>query len=137
MQNAARKAPSILRLYYWGTVVFVVFDYVFGINVRLSFLDGWPAMRALYYLALIGCLALIVWRPGLSTLIGTVESLLTLTALILAMGVRVYGMTGEVLAAGAAGLVTLPQLINFLLAGSIAYASWSRGMRALRKDYRV
>ena len=136
MQNHARSTPGVLRLYYWATLVFVLLDYAFGINVRLAFLENWPGWRALYYLALLGCLALMLWRPSFSTLIGTVESLLTLTALILSMGVRVYSTTELVLTTGQ-GFITMPEIVNFMLAGFVAYFSWWRGMRQVQKEFRL
>ena len=80
---------AVLRGYYAATLVFVLLDYVFDVNVRLSFLDAWPAARILYYLLCFACFAIIAWHPAWSLLVGTLESLLALSLLIITMGVRV------------------------------------------------
>lgn len=59
---------NILRLYYAATVLFVLLDFGFGINVRAAFLDNAPGLRLLFYAVLFGCFALVVWRRGLRVL---------------------------------------------------------------------
>ncbi len=117
-----------LLAYYVATALFVALDAGFSINVRVAFLEGLPAWRAAYYGFLLICLAMVLWRPTLSAVVGTVESTLTLSALIINMALRAMpatqGMVGE-------GFVTLPEVINFMMSGSMAYLAWARGMRQL------
>jgi len=124
--NAARVLPW----YYAATVVFLVLDYAFGINVRIAFLDSMPAARLGYYGVCFVCLGLILLRPAWAILIGTFESLVTLIALILSMGIRVL-VPNEAIFAENAGIVTFQELINFLISGSMAYLSWVKGIKAL------
>ena len=123
---------TVLRGYYAATLVFVVLDYFFNVNVRLSFLDAWPAARALYYLLCFACLALIVWRPAWSLLVGTVESLLALSLLIIGMGVRVMTVSDQLLTGGV-DPVAPGEILNFAIVGGAAWISWDRGMFALRQ----
>jgi len=124
---------SLLRAYYAATLLFVLLDYALGISVRVSFFDALPVARMLYYLLCFVCLALIVWRPGWALLVGTVESLLALSLLIIAMGVRVMTISEQVLEGGAAP-VTAGEIVNFALVGGAAWLSWQRGSMALRND---
>ena len=124
--NAARVLPW----YYAATVIFLVLDYVLGINVRIAFLDSMPAARLGYYGVCFACLGLILWRPSWTTLIGTFESLVTLIALILSMGIRVL-VPNDAIFAENAGIVTVQEIINFMISGSIAYLSWVKGLREL------
>ena len=128
-------ATPVLRIYYAATAVFLLLDYALNINVRLAFLDAWPGWRALYYLGCFGCLGLIVWRPALTTWVTSVESLLTLSMLIVAMGVRVMSVTDEVLETGR-GIVSAEEIANFLIAGSAAWYSWLRGSQQLGRELR-
>ena len=121
----------ILPWYYAATVLFVLLDYGFGVNVRIAFLEPFPAARMGYYLVCFACLALMLWRPAWTTLIGTVESLVTLVALILSMALRVM-IPNDAIFEEKEGFVSYQEIINFLIAGLIAYSSWTRGLRRLR-----
>ena len=90
MFRSSENTPaSILRIYYAATLLFIILDYFLGINIRLAFLETWPGMRALYDLLCFVCLGLMTWRPAWSLLVGTLESLLALSLLIVTMDVRV------------------------------------------------
>lgn len=121
----------ILPWYYAATVLFVLLDYGFGVNVRIAFLEPFPAARMGYYLVCFACLALMLWRPAWTTLIGTVESLVTLVALILSMALRVM-IPNDAIFEEKEGFVSYQEIINFLIAGLIAYSSWTSGLRRLR-----
>lgn len=128
-------ATIVLRLYYAATAVFLVLDYALNINVRLAFLDDWPGWRAIYYLFCFGCLGMIVWRPALTTWVTSAESLLTLSLLIVAMGVRVMTPAEALLETGR-GIVTSEEITNFVIVGTVAWYSWMRGSRQLERELR-
>jgi hypothetical protein len=87
--DASAFTPAhLLRIYYAATLIFVVLDYFFSINVRLAFLEAWPEMRVIYYLLCFVCLGLMIRWPAWSLWIGTIESMLSLSLLIVTMGVR-------------------------------------------------
>lgn len=121
---------GILVFYYAGTALFLLLDYVLNLNVRLAFLDSQPLLKALYYGVLLGCLVAVLVRPGWTMAVGAVESLVTLVGLIFSMALRSMVVTDAMIETGA-GVVTPREIVNFLLAGSIAYISWMRGMKAL------
>ncbi len=125
------SADRILPWYYAASVVFLLLDFVADINVRLAFLEPWPTARVVYYGICFACLGLMLWRPAWSVLIGSFESLVTLVALILSMAVRVM-VPGDAVFAGQAAFVTVPEILNFLISGSVAYLAWVKGLRALR-----
>jgi hypothetical protein len=127
MMNIAR----ILPWYYAATAIFLALDYGLGINVRVAFLGEFPTARVAYYGICFICLALMVWRPGWATLIGTFESLVTLVALILSMAVRVMVPNDAIFEENAA-FVSVQEIINFIISGSVAYFAWMRGLRTLR-----
>lgn len=125
------SVERFLPWYYAATAIFLLLDYGADINVRVAFLDPWPVARALYYGFCFACLGLMLWRPAWATLIGSFESLVTLVALIFSMAVRVM-IPNEALFSGA-GVVSVQEIINFLISGSIAYLAWVRGLRALQR----
>ena len=124
-------AANVLLVYYAATAVFLILDFAVGFNVRLSFLEPYPEARIAYYGICFFCLGMMVWRPAWTELIGAFESLVTLVALIFSMGMRTIVPTGRMLES-TGGLVTTQEIINFILAGSIAYVAWSHGIDRLR-----
>jgi hypothetical protein len=128
-----RPAPDSSRLivlYYAATIVFLMLDYGLSVNIRVAALEAHPGLRAGYYLVILACFGLMLWRPAWATVIGVVESLATLVALIMNMALRSMVVTDRMLETGT-GFVTTAELVNFVISGSIAYFSWQRGMTAL------
>ena len=120
-------ANKLLLGYYAATLLFIALDVGWHVNVRLAFLDTAPGWRGAYYAVCIGCAGLMLWRPDLSVFIGAVEGIVTLTGLILDIATRSMMIGGEGFRP-----VTVEAVVNFLVAGTFAYISWSRGLRALR-----
>ena len=125
-----QSEPRLLVLYYAATIVFLVLDYGFNVNLRIAALDAFPGLRGGYYLVIFACLGLMLWRPAWATAIGVVESTVTLAALIINMWLRSVGLT-FVVDDTVATPVTVAEIFNFLLSGSIAYYAWNRGMHEL------
>jgi hypothetical protein len=121
---------NILRLYYAATVLFVALDFGFHVNVRAAFLESAPGLRLVFYGVLFGCFALVLWRPAWTNVVGLVESVVTLAALIINMALRSMMITHDVFATGA-GPVTMAEVINFLIAGGAAYVSYAQGLKWL------
>ena len=123
---------SLFAVYYAATLAFVFFDFFFGLNVRLTFLEQWPAGRALYYVFCALCF-LLIWRyPAWSGVVAAVESLVNLSALIISMALKVMVVTDEMIDSGR-GAITGAELLNFLLSGSMAYLALSVRSAALHR----
>lgn len=123
---------NILRAYYAATALFVVLDFVFDVNVRAAFLESTPGLRIAFYAVLFACFALTILRPAWTTLIGTVESLVTLSALIINMATRSILVTDAMIETGAR-FVTVPEIVNFVIAGGAAYVSYVQGLNSLTR----
>ncbi|MDH3548297.1 MAG: hypothetical protein OEQ16_03010 [Gammaproteobacteria bacterium] len=124
------RADRILPWYYAGTILFLLMDYGFGVNIRLAFLESVPTARLAYYGICFACFALMLWRPAWTTLIGTFESLVTLIALIFAMAARVM-VPSDAIFEGTGQFVTIQEIINFVISGSVAYLAWMKGLTQL------
>lgn len=129
-QRPKTASPRILQAYYAATIVFLMLDYGFGLNVRVAGLDGFPGLKAGYYLVMFACLGLTLWRPAWSTAVGVVESLAILVTLIFSVALRSMFLSDQMFETGA-GFVSTPELVNFVLSGSIAWYAWHRGMTQL------
>ena len=117
-------------VYYAATALFLALDFGLGINVRVAFLESLPGFRLGYYVVCFACLALMIWRPAWAMAVGVIESLATLIALILNMALRSMIVTDQMLETGA-GFVTMPEIINFLIAGFATYFSYAKGINDL------
>ena len=124
------SAIRILPWYYAGTILFLVLDYGMGINVRVAFLESLPSARVAYYGICFVCLGLMIWRPAWATLVSTFESLVTLIALIFGMAVRVMVPNDAIFEENAA-IITAQEIVNFVIAGSVAYFAWVKGLKEL------
>lgn len=126
------RSHRILVLYYAATIVFLILDVALGFNIRVAFLESLPMARIGYYGVCFACLGLMAWRPAWTVLISAFESLVTLSALIIGMAMRTLLMTDQVLETGT-GFVTMAEIVNFLISGSVAYVAWIRGVSQLKK----
>jgi len=124
-------SSKILVFYYGATVIFLVLDYAFGFNIRIAFLEPYPEARLAYYGVCFVCLGLMLWRPPWTVLIGAFESIVTLSALIIGMGMRTLLVSDQMLETGS-GVVTMPEIYNFLISGAVAYFAWVRGISRLK-----
>ena len=132
MTTATRLSPAgIVVAYYGATVIFLLLDTLFGINVRLAFLQEWPGWRALYYVFCLLCFGLMIWRPAWRSWIGIAESLITLSLLIINMAARVVIVTDEMIESGR-GFVTSAELVNFMIAAGIVYVGYLQQMQAVQ-----
>lgn len=72
----------------------------------------------------------LVWQPAWTVVVSAFESLVTLIALILSMGLRTLTISDTTFG-GTASFVSPAEIFNFLLSGAVAYLSWTRGMQEL------
>ena len=117
--------------YYWATILFVLLDFIVSLNIRAAFLEPWPMARAAYYAFCFVCLVLILRRPGWATAVVTVESLISLVALILGMSVRIM-VPNDAIFEESVNVVTIQEIVHFVIVGTVAYIAWVRGLKALK-----
>ncbi len=120
----------LLLAYYAATFLFLLLDYFAGWNIRIAFLDPYPAWRAAYYGVCFLCLGIMIWRPALTVIVAAFESLVTLSALIIGFAMRAILVSDSMLE-GSADLIDAQEIFNFLISGSIAYIAWLRGVKEL------
>ena len=56
-----------VTLYYAATILFLILDFVLGVNVRVAFLEPFPTARMAYYLIVAG-IAYFSWVRGVTSL---------------------------------------------------------------------
>lgn len=113
----------------------MVLDYVFGINLRAAFLEQYDGARAFYYLFLFVCLALTLRFPDKAMYVGTLESGITVAALVVSFAAKVLVPTDAMVESGE-GVVTMTEVANFLIVGLYGYFAYMSGIRQINKAKR-
>jgi hypothetical protein len=136
MTGTPKESSSVMIVYYYGaTVIFLLLDYLLGINVRLAFLAEAPVWRAIYYAFCLICLVLMMRRPGWAPWIGTLESLISLCALIISTALRILIVSDDMIEHGR-GFVSISEIVNFLIASMVMYWAYSRGLKSIATSER-
>jgi hypothetical protein len=73
------------KLYYTITPLFILLDYVWGINVRTAVLDSEPLYKGLYYGFCVLCGVVIYIIPRLSPVVALVESIIMIMMTVLSV----------------------------------------------------
>ena len=121
-----------MQAYYLATAAFFLLDITADVNIRIAFFESSPALKWTYYAVCMGLAGLMFWRPALTTLLSVTESLVVVVALTLSMGMRVMTVSSGAIESGGS-IVTMEEILNFVISGSIAYSAWVRGMQELRQ----
>lgn len=105
-------------------------DAILGLHLRVAGVEEHPAPKEGCYLALRGRFGLVLWRPGWSLVVVTLESLATLLALTFSTAIRDLCGSERAIESGvdAPGLA---ECLNVFISGSVAWYGWQRGMRRL------
>lgn len=135
ISESALTPKNLVIAYYGATLVFALLDFLLDFNIRLAFLDAWPGWRALYYALCLGLFVLMLRWPAWVGYLATGETLLTLSLLILTMAIRVMIVTDEMIDTGR-GYVSVRELANFLISGTILYLSLLRGPLGESHEFR-
>ena len=126
------KILSIIKAYYWATPLFLLLDLLLGIDVRVSAFVYHPVYKGIYYVFCFVCMAIVVWKPSASALVGLIESSINTAILCVGMMLSVYLM-GDLAIEEMESFspVTGERVINFILAGSICVSSFYRNVSAV------
>ena len=126
----------IARYYYFITPLFVLLDYLGGINVRVAVLDSMPLYKNLYYGSCVICAVAIYTVPRCTPFVALIESTTNFTMTILALllpyiqclthAEDVLDMDWDV-----AGGLPDQRIGNLVLAGFIAILGFDASLRAL------
>jgi len=76
---------SVARLYFYITPLFILLDYIFGINVRVSALEAMPIYKNLYYGFCILCGICMYIIPRYSAVVALFESTINFMMLVLSI----------------------------------------------------
>jgi len=127
---------SIPSIYYFMTPVFIVLDYLFGINVRVTVLDAMPRYKYLYYGFCLFCGIGMYVLPRCTPVVALFESTLNILLVVLTVFLPYIKMVSQfdnILDADwqPASVFTLQHMFNLILAGTVAAFAFYGSLRAL------
>jgi hypothetical protein len=88
--NSSLIKYSITKWYYLVTPIFIVLDYVWGLNVRISIFDAFPFYKNLYYAVCMACGIGITVVPKFTPIVALIESTINVLLAILALLLPYY-----------------------------------------------
>jgi len=122
---AAATRVSLLRWYYLATPLFWLVGAIWGVNVRVAFLNDFPLGRNAYYLLCFVLGVVMLRAPAYASRLAFAESAANLGLLMLSVVVWYFRMLDW--AAGpsvAVRVVTPAELVSFVLTAAIAAVSY-------------
>jgi len=75
------NTKRVIKGYYLATPLFLLLEFAFGLDVRVSSFISDPKWRLIYYLLCFVCMGIILWKPGLTVEVGILESSVNLVFL--------------------------------------------------------
>jgi hypothetical protein len=119
-----------LQAYYLGTPLFWLLDYLWGVHLRVAFLDDLPALRHGYYMLCFGIGIIALYAPRYTARLALAESALNIGLIIVSVGVWYFRMIDWAGSPDAKVRVLTPwELGNFVFAAVAAAVSYQ--LRAL------
>jgi hypothetical protein len=85
-------AAFLVRAAYWSTPLFVALDLLYGVSLRVPFLDALPGAKGIYYAADLGCAVVIATRPRWTAAVGFAESVVNISLLVVSTGAAYLGV---------------------------------------------
>ncbi len=125
---------TIPKLYYYITPLFILLDYLGGINVRVAILDSMPLYKNLYYGFCILCALGMFFLHRYTAVIVLFESAAIFAMTVLGVFVpyiQVVMHGDDILNANWEGVdaFTIARIVNLLMAGAIAACAFRGSIR--------
>lgn len=131
------SAPArVVLAWYLATPVFAVLDLVFGVNVRLAFLDQQPALRMTWYALAVGCAAAVARWPARAGVIGLAESAASIALLVVGAGTAYLRALDAALAEPAviAPPFSPADVANLILSAGVLIVSYIAAQARVSRD---
>ena len=131
-----KPRQTIPKLYYYITPLFILLDYLGGVNIRAAVLDSMPMYKNLYYGFCIFCAAGIYFRPRFSAVVALFESTIMVLMTVLSVFlpyIQILMQADDVLSENwdIASAFSIPRIVNLVLAGTIAIFAFHGSIREL------
>lgn len=133
------KRHFIPRWYYYATPLFILLDYLAGINIRVSALDAMPLYKNAYYGFCILCALCIYIFPRYSPIVALLESAFNyvLMILLLLMPYVRCIMQEDIIGEGWQNVEALSaeHILNLIFAGLVAVIAFRASISRVKADF--
>jgi hypothetical protein len=134
------KRHFIPRWYYYATPLFILLDYLAGINVRVAALDSMPLYKNAYYGLCILCALCIYIFPRYSPIVALFESTINVIMTILLLFIPyalLFSDTEDIFRADSplAQMFTAQRIANLGFAGFVAVFAFRASIGKLAADF--
>jgi len=134
------KRYFIPRWYYYATPLFILLDYLLGINVRVSALDSMPFYKYAYYGFCILCALCIYISPRYSPIVALFESTINVIMMALLLFipyVLLFSDTENMLSTDSpvVQMFTPQRIVNLGFAGFIAVFAFRASIHRVEADF--
>jgi hypothetical protein len=133
------KRHFIPKWYYYATPLFILLDYLLGINVRVSALDAMPLYKNVYYGFCILCGVCIFILPRYSPFVALLESGINFLMMILLLYLPYVRciMQEDIIGEGWQNMeaLNLKHFFNILIAGVVAVYAFRASIHRVEADF--
>jgi hypothetical protein len=133
------KRHFIPKWYYYATPLFILLDYLLGINIRVSALDAMPLYKYAYYGFCILCGVCIFILPRYSPIVALLESGINILMMILLWFLPYVRciMQDDILGEGWQSMeaLNLKHVFNILIAGVVAVSAFRASLHRVEADF--
>ena len=132
-------AALIVRAIYWSTPIFAALDWLYGVSLRIPFLDALPHAKAVYYGVDLACALVLTARPRWTAAIGFAESTVNIALFVISTFAAYLGVVESAASADAVIVNPLtPRAVTSLVVSATALAaSYVLNAAPRRRELRV
>ena len=132
---------SIAKWYFYLTPLFILLDYIWGVNVRVSALDSWPVYKNLYYGFCILCGVCMYIVPRYSAVVTFFESIINFGMIVFSIFMpyiqnMIYAE--DILNADFKAMeesINAQSIVNFVIVGSFVVLTFHKSIQTIQESF--
>ena len=133
---------SFARWYFYITPLFILLDYIYGINIRISALETMPTYKNLYYGFCILCGICMYVIPRYSAVVALLESSINIMMLVLGIFLpyirTITALMDDVLSADFTALeesLKVQPMVNLFIVGSCLILTFRKSIETIAESF--
>jgi len=132
---------SIARWYFYITPLFILLDYIWGVNVRVSALDSIPVYKNLYYGFCILCGVCMYFVPRYSAIVTLFESIINFAMIVFSIFMpyiqnMIYAE--DILNADFKAMeesINAQSIVNLVIVGSFVVLTFQKSIQTIQESF--
>jgi len=132
---------SIARWYFYITPLFILLDYIWGVNVRVSALDSIPVYKNLYYGFCILCGVCMYFVPRYSAIVTLFESIINFGMIVFSIFMpyiqnMIYAE--DILNADFKAMeesINAQSIVNLVIVGSFVVLTFQKSIQTIQESF--